>query len=56
MKKNKIRIKWNNIIVLFNIITMFILYLTLNNNINDNIIKLSIIMILFLSSVAISSK
>lgn len=54
MKKKKI--KWNNIIVLFNIITMFILYLTLNNNINNNIIKLTSIMILFLSSVAISSK
>lgn len=54
--KKKIKIKWNNIIVLFNIITMFILYLTLNNNINGNIIKLTSIMILFLFSIVISSK
>ena len=56
MKKNKIKIKWNNIIILFNIIIMFILYLVLNNNINGNIIKLTSILILFLSTMAISSK
>jgi hypothetical protein len=54
MKKKKI--KWNNIILLFNITITLILYFTLNNNINSNMIKLTSILLLTLSSIAITSK
>lgn len=56
MKKKKIiKIKWGNIAILLNTIICIIIYFSLNDNINANIIKLSTILLLAISMIAIES-
>lgn len=55
MKKKVIKVKWGNIIILLNIIISIVLFITLDDNIRNNMLKIGAMLLLTLLSVAIDS-
>lgn len=55
MKRKVIKVKWGNIIILLNIIISIILFVTLDDNIKNNMLKLGAMLLLTLLSIAIDS-